>query len=494
MRFAFAPRNQPHQAAEPVARPARAAPGPGPEARFGHDFSLIPVRSPLATAEEGTAGGGGALPHLARIQRSFGHHDVSAVTAHSGSRAAAAARALGASAYTTGGRVAFAGSPDLHTAAHEAAHAVQQRAGVQLNGDVGDPGDRYERHADAVADQVVRGRSAETLLDRLAPASSRAASVQRQVVQRVAIPTNFGEFDTTKYDAVGPKGSEYGVDINLTFDPDRAKADATKIGLTQSVRSQLKGAAVAIEPSRHSRLVPGRTGEGREIDRTTLDAFSNPIYATKVPGKKDKLGDTPMLSHGQWGWNYTDKSGAPQHQIAKLIDKPTLHGHGMNAAQTFETAALAVEGAQSGTYMGSVSWGWSVDGAGKFSKLPLTLVSKGEPSAGFAAAARQWNKWHTAGTIKTTPSPTNVYDVTFSLAFTVAKDTEVRATGGSFIHSDEPYSPVIIKSGPDLGKSGRIKVDDLRDVGGGNPTIDLPRPKRRRGDGGNPKPAKRRRT
>lgn len=72
---------------------------------------------------------------------------------------------MGADAFATGKRVAFAGPPDLHTAAHDAAHVVQQRAGVQLKGGVGEAGDPHEQHADAVADRVVAGESAEELLE-----------------------------------------------------------------------------------------------------------------------------------------------------------------------------------------------------------------------------------------------------------------------------------------------------------------------------------------
>ncbi|MEO1271892.1 MAG: DUF4157 domain-containing protein, partial [Myxococcota bacterium] len=44
---------------------------------------------------------------------------------------------MGSLAYATGHTVAFKQSPDLHTAAHEAAHVVQQRAGaVQLKGGI----------------------------------------------------------------------------------------------------------------------------------------------------------------------------------------------------------------------------------------------------------------------------------------------------------------------------------------------------------------------
>jgi hypothetical protein len=130
-------------------------------------------------ASRGVAGAGASLPHLPQIQASFGHHDVSGVQAHQGTSATAATRELRAEAYAIGNSVAFSRSPDLHTAAHEAAHVVQQRAGVQLKGGIDEPGDAYERHADAVADAVVGGRSAASLLDQSPGGGSRAASVQR---------------------------------------------------------------------------------------------------------------------------------------------------------------------------------------------------------------------------------------------------------------------------------------------------------------------------
>jgi hypothetical protein len=115
-------------------------------------------------ADRGMSGAAGRLPHLETIQRAFGAHDVSGVRAFVGGAATAASRELGAHAYARGDATAFASEPDLHTAAHEAAHVIQQRAGVQLKADIGEVGDRYEQHADAVADLVVQGRSAEALL------------------------------------------------------------------------------------------------------------------------------------------------------------------------------------------------------------------------------------------------------------------------------------------------------------------------------------------
>jgi hypothetical protein len=119
----------------------------------------------LTAALTGVAGAGGQLPYLDQIQESFGRHDVSEIGAHIGGGAADACDEIGAEAYATGSSVAFRGTPNLHIAAHEAAHVVQQRRGVHLAGGVGRAGDPYEVHADAVADRVVRGESAEALLD-----------------------------------------------------------------------------------------------------------------------------------------------------------------------------------------------------------------------------------------------------------------------------------------------------------------------------------------
>jgi hypothetical protein len=144
---------------------------------------------PSAIAGAATRGAGGALPYRDQIQASFGRHDVSGVRSFEGSGVAPAMDALGARAFAHGDAVAFAGAPDLHTAAHEAAHVVQQRGGVQLKGPAGgggphplsidEPGDAYERHADAVADRVVAGQPAEELLDQMAGGGGSPA-VQRK--------------------------------------------------------------------------------------------------------------------------------------------------------------------------------------------------------------------------------------------------------------------------------------------------------------------------
>lgn len=152
-----------------------------------------------SAAVHGLSGPAERLPFLDAIQASFGRHDISHVHAHVGGAAADASAAIGAEAYASGDGVAFRQAPDLHTAAHEAAHVVQQRAGVSLKGGLGQEGDAYEQHADAVADLVVQGRSAERLLDRHAAGAegSHGDAVQRKqlpIKGYGAINADDGEF------------------------------------------------------------------------------------------------------------------------------------------------------------------------------------------------------------------------------------------------------------------------------------------------------------
>jgi hypothetical protein len=127
--------------------------------------------------------------------------------------------------------------------------------------------------------------------------------------------------------------------------------------------------------------------------------------------------------------------------------------------------------------MGSVSWGWSTDGAGKFTQKPLTLVSAGNPSKGFIAAAKQWNSVGSFGGVKTTASPTDVFKANLtSVAFTVAKDTDVALKGGARLNKNIVFNEVEITSGKEKGQSGYVKLNDLKDVGGANPVLKLPIP------------------
>jgi hypothetical protein len=204
------PLKQAHPAAPEIGVTGTASRGSGPMASaptaqpavpvLGFDFTRIPVTPTPVQRSRATGFTGGSLPFSDAIQRSFGRHDVSQVRAHTDSGAAAEAVAMGAEAFTRGSDVTFSRPPSLQTAAHEAAHVVQQRAGAEVAGGMGLDGDAYERHADEVADRVVRGESSEPLLDvlpgALAPrrranqGSGPAHEVTRPVTQMRRIPPN----------------------------------------------------------------------------------------------------------------------------------------------------------------------------------------------------------------------------------------------------------------------------------------------------------------
>ncbi len=143
----------------------------------GSSSAVQPIT--LETARLGVRDASGPLPYASEIQRSFGRHFIGDIKTQVGGPAAAAGRAIGATAYATGGAVGFAQSPDLATAAHEAAHIVQQRRGVELPGGVGSVGDAYEKQADAAASLVQKGASAEAVLDRSSGSGGPNNSVQR---------------------------------------------------------------------------------------------------------------------------------------------------------------------------------------------------------------------------------------------------------------------------------------------------------------------------
>jgi hypothetical protein len=89
--------------------------------------------------------------------------DFSDVRLHTGSAARASAAEVGARAYTSGSHIVIGdGGGDKHTLAHELTHVIQQRQGPVAGTDngaglsVSDPGDRFERAAEANAVRVMR--------------------------------------------------------------------------------------------------------------------------------------------------------------------------------------------------------------------------------------------------------------------------------------------------------------------------------------------------
>ena len=87
------------------------------------------------------------LPGFDQLQVGFAPYDLSGLKAYVGEPATIASAQMGAMAYAREEQIAFSRAPSLFAAAHDVAHVVQQRQGVNLYGDVGKPGDRFARQA-----------------------------------------------------------------------------------------------------------------------------------------------------------------------------------------------------------------------------------------------------------------------------------------------------------------------------------------------------------
>lgn len=144
----------------------------------------------LAVAHRGSEQARAPLPWRPRIQRAFGHHDLSDVQTQTGSAAAVACHLLQATAYTavrgSAPVIGFRTPPDLFTATHEAAHVVQQRPHFRLPAAFRQGPEPYERHADAVASRVVQHAPAADLLGDAGPTTT--ADTPPPVLRQEATP------------------------------------------------------------------------------------------------------------------------------------------------------------------------------------------------------------------------------------------------------------------------------------------------------------------
>jgi hypothetical protein len=249
-------------------------------------------------AAEGVSGSAGALPFLSLIQKAFGRHDVSSVRAHTDGAAAAGARAMGAEAYASGSSVAFGAAPDLHTAAHEAAHIVQQRSALVLAGGVGAAGDEHERNADAVADRVVAGQSAEDLLDRYTGGGSSAPVVQQKIKTTAGgKPTMYVTWRSIK----APKFTQ-------------AQIDASR-AVREEFRAELLATGVVMDDERFETVWNKIQGEGDDASAFDID---------------DTAGRAALLTELHKRYASSSKSaeqyGRNQRDIDILID-PILKAH-----------------------------------------------------------------------------------------------------------------------------------------------------------------------
>ncbi|WP_063797548.1 eCIS core domain-containing protein [Saccharothrix sp. NRRL B-16348] len=246
--------NVPGTSSVPVSRDDIQAPAHSPDAllalqRAAGNAAVVRViqrsrgERPAADAGVGDvlkSPGSPLAPHVRADMESRLGADFSDVQVHTGADARRSARDLGARAYTSGNHVVLGdGGGDQHTLAHELVHVVQQRKGPVAGTDTGtglrvsDPGDRFEREAEATAHQVMSGAPAhehDHPQETAHPADQ--ATVQRKVMAQV----------------VAAEGDELTVDSLITAGrPDSphsgTEGDHTTayVVLTQAVRRVING-------------------------------------------------------------------------------------------------------------------------------------------------------------------------------------------------------------------------------------------------------------
>jgi hypothetical protein len=323
---------------------------------------------------------------------------------------------LNARAFTKGDSIHFAPSEfnpnsekGKNLIGHEFAHVTQQRSGVvkptsvmgkgfNLNDDRG-----LEREADSFGQKAVKGEPIPKYKSSSLGIRNkvRVDQAKSNVIQR-AVTTWGGDWDTSKYDLVTPATSTglRGVDIELEFEPNN-NVDAQLIGLTQSVRSIKNKNPYFINKDKFYKDRSIKSKDAIEVDSTTKETdegamidrvkdYNNPIYPVKSQPSSSLDDTNTSAGWGQHGYHYNDASG-PKHQKAILKDEPKLNNAEKDSGQIFETTALATKGNQSGTYYGSVKWGWRTSSKGNFTKIPLQISSQGVPSSTFMKSAEIWN-------------------------------------------------------------------------------------------------------
>lgn len=288
-------------------------------------------------------------------------------------------------------------------------------------------------------------------------------------IQRVEQESHYGKFKDVKYDPVDEKG----VDIDIEFEAND-NVDATKIAFVQVVKNSLDGDAIHADPSLKDRQVnDGSDADGYRLDR--LSTKNNPVYGAPSLGAGKGLEDNSGSNSKYKLGHHYDNAGTPEHKNAFMHDKPKGNKNN-NSKKEFETTALAIDGAQKGTYYGSVTWGYEVDGSGNYTKMPFSLESEGTPSNKFMATAEAWNDTTARGTVETKNDDTISYKKvsgTYVEDFKVAKGTKVKRKS-SFIKPEGAYQKSEILTGPKTGSEGIFKVTDLLDKGDGKATVNLP--------------------
>jgi hypothetical protein len=383
----------------------------------------------------------------------FGH-DFSRVRVHRDAKAARAADAVNARAYVIGSDMVFGRgeyAPGTGSGrsliAHELAHVVQQP-------DPTGPDPALQR----------------------APKKARTAA---------------GEFVAEPYDAIVQQGYGdaivgYGTDITIKFKAND-RVDAEKIAFVQtalSVKNDMvhnKHEGEKRKTAESRMIAGGRLGAGVHIDQSP--DVRTPLYGMSGAQGDDLASPEPAKTLTEIGWHYTDAAKKRQHRDAMMHDEPHLNSGDIYTAaddvmsgewqQRFETTALAIAGNQTGTFYGSVEWGWTkrLSDAQPL-LLPFKTRSEELASPTFMEAAKLWNASVTSGKKESIDLPVDLRVTSGSAPLWDSPDkrrkiaTLTRGTPlGRTARVDQKgrtwWASVVVTAGPNDGKTGWVMEVDL---------------------------------
>lgn len=344
------------------------------------------------------------------------------------------------------------------------------------------------------------------------------------MVQLSPISTTGGTFNDEYFKETSSDAQAVdGVDMYMTFTPQHP-ANATKIGLVQSVKHIVDGQPLAIDPTKRNQMAP----DGTVIDKQSNTR--NPLYATAAPNlhgadRLETYATQPVVHHPQpaqspsaqqgpqpqWPPSEQRHTGFGKHghrffdggwhtEAADLHDAPTSPAK-PGAQMTFETTALALEGEQKGAYYGSVSWGLAANQEGEIHKIAMQKASDAQPTAAFRAAGKRWNESRTQGNLVVTEQ-TELHHAERKPNPATANSNDNHGPDASDQQSAQPDETeimlppgtVVLQQGTQLSGEGvpllHVKVDPhhatlgnyvgyvetrhVQDVGGGEDTVKLP--------------------
>lgn len=473
----------------------------GADVITGHDFSNSTKSTSPRDSRKGLE-----LPSTLKspMERYF-ETPLDAVRVHSDTISQTAASELNARAFTVGNDIYIGpegarldDSSRAALLAHEVVHTLQQN-GVNKNSarSVGNEGGRFENQADRLSLGFTRFNQNpnDPFALHVRDVSNVVSSSDAPSMQFSKVSTHFGDFEDFRYENITDSaGAAFGVEMNLKFHPG-TNANADQIGLTQAAEGKENGKQI-VDGNYGAHSATKGAGVGYFVDRV-VDRI-NPLFGTEnlvnAGGNASNLGDYKMQSpkaiapadqkllekqSGIYGRHFTAGStlgyrkvvgGSFVTQSAELNDHAVWQGSGANSEQVFETTALAVAGAQKGTYYGSVQWGWRMDAKGAFSRVPFRVVSQGVPSDNFLTTANLWNQSKASFGLVATVA-TNLVAPSLMQIAVVPINSELVPTGRGGRLNGVAYLEVTFN-----GNTGLVVSTAVRQASIGAETIDLPVP------------------